>query len=86
MRLVLLGLLLIAASPAFADTADDYTACLVGQAAVALQKQETFTGDARAAFAVAMTKCPEPTNLPADIAIDGLIDEVVVIVEDIADR
>lgn len=85
MRAVLLGLFLIAAEPAFADVADDYAACLIGQAAVALQAQPEKK-DAQAAMEIAYDKCPEPKNLPADVEIDGLLDGVIYTVEKIAGK
>lgn len=63
------------ATPAFADAADDYVACLVGQSAVALHDQGDKK-DADAAQEIAFAKCPEPTGISGETEIEGLLDYV----------
>lgn len=83
MKTTALAIALLFTTPALADVADDYAACLIGQAAVALQVQPEKK-DASAAMDVAFDKCPEPTNMPEDVVMDGLIDSVYFTVEKIA--
>lgn len=47
---------------AFADTADDYAACLIGYSVIALEHQGQDK-DPLAAFGVARNRCPEPAGL-----------------------
>lgn len=77
---VLLGLL--AASPALASPEDDYVACLVGRAGVALINNAAK--DADAAQAIAYAQCAQPDNMSPDVDLDGLEDMVNFMVIDMA--
>ncbi len=82
MKTALLAAVLVFASPAFADQADDYVACLIGRSAVALNQQQG-TKDATAAQEVAYAQCPEPSDF-GDAEPDGVSDFVNMAVESIA--
>lgn len=74
MKTLLIALTMLA-TPAYADVADDYVACLIGQSAVALYEQGD-NKDADAAQEVAFGKCPEPTGISSENEIEGLLDYV----------
>jgi hypothetical protein len=44
--------------PAFADSGEDYAACLIGHAVIALDAKQA--NDATSALAIANRKCPKP--------------------------
>jgi hypothetical protein len=69
------GLLL--AEPTLADTmAEDYIACLVGRAVVALSAQEGQK-DADAAMLEAASKCPQPEGLDPDMEYGEMVADLV---------
>ncbi|MEP9387173.1 hypothetical protein [Mesorhizobium sp. KR9-304] len=69
------GLLL--AEPTLADTiAEDYIACLVGRAVVALSAQEGQK-DADAAMLEAASKCPQPKGSDPDIEYGEMVADLV---------
>lgn len=77
---VLLGLL--AASPALASPEDDYMACLIGRAGVALLNHAAT--DADGAQKIAFEQCPQPTDMAPDTDLDGLEDMVYFAIVDMA--
>lgn len=82
MKTALLAVALMFASPAVADPADDYVACLIGRSAIALDQQEGAK-DATKAQEVAYGQCPEPTDF-GDAEPDGISDFVNMAVENMA--
>ncbi|MEP9390417.1 hypothetical protein [Mesorhizobium sp. KR9-304] len=87
MKTALIAALLFTASPAFASPEDDYVACLIGRAAVALLKQNPPMTNAEAAQEVAYGFCPEPASIGADPngeAVEGISDYVNLMVERMA--
>lgn len=75
--------LLTAAAPAHADQSDDYVACLVGRAAVALHKQNKK--DSGKALEIAYRQCREPADL-SENELEGLADYVSMQVDAMASR
>lgn len=61
------------AVPAYADQSDDYVACLVGRAAVALHKQAKK--DSGKALEIAYRRCKEPKGM-TETELEGLADYV----------
>ncbi|WHA40147.1 hypothetical protein [Agrobacterium larrymoorei] len=59
--------------PAYADQSDDYVACLVGKAAVALHKQSRK--DSGKALEIAYRRCKEPKGV-SENELEGLSDYV----------
>jgi hypothetical protein len=68
---------------AAATPVDDFVACLIGQAAVALHAQPGKK-DASLAQEKAMDLCPEPKEVAENSEADGLYDFVNLAVESIA--
>lgn len=66
------------AVPAYADKSDDYVACLVGRAAVALHKQSKK--DSGKALETAYRQCKEPKGVP-EAELEGLSDYANTMVE-----
>jgi hypothetical protein len=79
--LALTSLTLICTSVAHADDADDYVACLIGRAAVAMHKQEKR--DSGKALEVAYSQCTEPKDSSGG-ELEGLADYVNTHVEAMA--
>jgi hypothetical protein len=87
MKTILVAAALLIAAPLFASPSDDYVACLIGQSAVALLKQNPPMTDAEAAQEVAYGFCPEPASVGADPngeAVEGIGDYVNLMVERMA--
>lgn len=84
MAKLLIALLCLATVPALADETDNYAACLIGQSAVALQKQSEKK-DIAAAQEIAYSICKEPRNMDENEA-EGLSDFVNLSVEGIVTR
>jgi hypothetical protein len=82
MRHALFTVFLLVTVPAFASPSDDYVACLIGRAAVALHAQ-TGEKDASEAQEIAYDLCGEPTDTPENEA-EGLSDYVNLMVERMA--
>ncbi len=78
MKSLLIAALLLA-TPALASPEDDFIACLVGRAAVALQTEK----DAEKAQQIAYDACEQPELAP-DTELDGLEDYVALMVERMA--
>lgn len=72
---------LIATNAAHADDADDYVACLIGRAAVAMHKQDR--PDSGKALEIAYRQCTEPKDISGD-ELEGLADYVNTQVEAMA--
>lgn len=86
MRTIVLAAALLLTSQAWADTGEDYAACLIGYSVVALEKQGAHK-DALAAFAVARSRCPEPDGLdPDDESREGTFYTVENIAEGMVER
>ena len=66
------------AIPVYADQSDDYVACLVGRAAVALHKQSKK--DSGKALEIAYRQCKEPKGVP-EAELEGLSDYANTMVE-----
>lgn len=66
-----------------ADQSDDYVACLVGRAAVALHKQRT--NDSGKALKAAYRQCKEPKGVPEN-ELEGLADYVSMQVDAMASQ
>ena len=81
MKAILLAILLLTPVPAIAGTDDDYMACLIGWAGVAIANSDVQTADA--ALAIAYKTCPQPV-LDEGTDLDGLEDMVRMAVEDMA--
>lgn len=79
MKSALVAAMLLMATPALADADDDYVACLIGRAAVALHSGK----DANAAQDMAYKACPAPPST-GDEADEGLDDYVNLMVERMA--
>jgi hypothetical protein len=87
MKTILVAAALLFTAPAFGSPSDDYVACLIGQAAVALLQQNPPMTDAEAAQEVAYGFCPEPASVGADPngeAVEGIGDYVNLMVERMA--
>lgn len=72
---------LISTSVVHADDADDYVACLIGRAAVAMHKQERR--DSSKALEIAYRQCAEPKDISGE-ELEGLADYVNTQVEAMA--
>jgi hypothetical protein len=79
MKSALIAAMLLTACPAFADADDDYVACLIGRAAVALHSGK----DANTAQDLAYEACPAPPS-SGDDEDEGLGDYVNLMVERMA--
>jgi hypothetical protein len=80
-------LVLLSGQAAASQADDDYVACLIGQAAVALLQQNPPMTDAEAAQEVAYGFCPEPASVSADPngeAVESVSDYVNLMVERMA--
>jgi hypothetical protein len=73
--------LAVTPAPAKADPSDDYVACLVGRAAVALHKQSKK--DSGKALEIAHRQCREPKGL-SENELEGLSDYVSTLVDAMA--
>lgn len=82
MKAALIVLALLAPGPAWADAVDDYVACLIGRAAVALHAQGGEV-DVDKALDVAYEACDEPADY-GDAEPDGVDDMVLFTTEKIA--
>lgn len=81
MRLLIATAFAALATPAFALSADDYSACMIGRAAIVLHDQAVID-DYYGAIELAKPECPAPAIDAADMmALDAYVEEVV---EDIA--
>lgn len=74
-------LLAVTPAPAHADASDDYVACLVGRAAVALHKQDKK--DSGKALEIAYRQCREPKGV-SENELEGLSDYVSTLVDAMA--
>lgn len=87
MKHALFAALVLLSGQAFASPNDDYVACLIGRAAVALLKQNPPMTDAEAAQEVAYGFCPEPASIATDPngeAVESVSDYVNLMVERMA--
>ena len=86
MRLMIaqLFVVLISASSALADPTDDYVACVIGKAAVALQEQPNGKKSSAAAQETAYANCKEPKM--DDQEGEGVSDYINIAVEAIAEQ
>lgn len=74
LKLIAVALTLsLTAATAHADQSDDYVACLIGRAAVALHKQAKKDGSK--ALETAYSRCKEPTGIQEN-ELEGLADYV----------
>ena len=74
-------LALAAVTPAHADASDDYAACLIGKAAVALHKQDRKSGGT--ALEAAYKRCKEPKGI-SESELEGVGDFANTMVEAMA--
>ncbi len=88
MRLAIVSVLVLFGTipSASADVVDDYFACMVGKAAVAMNKQPGRKADPEKAKAIAASLCPRPKAADREANLDKGLDLILKAIADAMDQ